>query len=238
MTQPQGPHELQFVVKVPVCGTVTQHARYDVYRPDGADGPLPAVVFVPGPVPPQLPVRPRGWPVYQGYGQLVAGLGVIGIVVDQPFHTFARCPALAEDLATIIESVRALDEVDPDRIGVWAFSGGAMLVGRWLADSPEWLRCLSLTYPILGSLDPADSTMLADVVQPGRPLVLTRVGKELVERQATVDRFLAAAEANGTAVQVLEVLDGQHGFDALDHTEESRQAVIQAADLTVEYLLR
>jgi acetyl esterase/lipase len=80
--------------------------------------------------------------------------------------------------------------------------------------------------------------MLADVVQPGRPLVLTRVGKELAERQATVDRFLATAEANGTAVQVIEVPDGQHDFDALDHTEESRQAVIQAADLTVEHLLR
>jgi hypothetical protein len=36
---------------------------------------------------------------------------------------------------------------------------------------------------------------------------------------------------------VIEVPDGQHGFDFLDRTEQSRRAVIEAADLVVENLL-
>jgi len=224
------PHELEFVVDVPACGTVRRHTGFDVHRPDGVDEPLPAVVLVPGPSPAQYPIRPRDWPTYRGYGQLLAGRGVVGVVVDQPFHGFTEWPASAEDLAEIVESVRALDGVDATRIAVWAFSGGAMLVGRWLAESPDWLRCLALTYPMW--LTP-DADTPADMVAPGRPLLLTRVGRELPDRQAMVDRFLARAHATGTDVRVIDVPDGQHGFDALDHTEQSRQAVLEATDLVV-----
>jgi acetyl esterase/lipase len=77
----------------------------------------------------------------------------------------------------------------------------------------------------------------ADAVTPGRPLLLTRVGRELPERQALVDRFLARASATGTDVRVIDVPDGQHGFDALDHTDQSRQAVLEATDLVVGHLL-
>jgi hypothetical protein len=85
---------------------------------------------------------------------------------------------------------------------------------------------------------PADEDTPADLVVPGRPLLLTRVGRELPERQALVDRFLARASTTGTDVRVIDVPDGQHGFDALDHTEQSRQAVLDATDLVVEHLVR
>lgn len=222
------------MVDVPAAGTVSRHAGFDVHRPDGGEQ-LPAAIVVPGPSPAQYPFRPRDWPTYRGYGQLLAGRGVVGVLVDQPFHGFADWPASADDLAAIVESVRALDGVDASRIAVWAFSGAAMLVGRWLAESPDWLRCLALTYPMWL---PADEDTPADLVVPGRPLLLTKVGRELPERQALVDRFLARASTTGTDVRVIDVPDGQHGFDALDHTEQSRQAVLDATDLVVEHLLR
>jgi hypothetical protein len=34
------------------------------------------------------------------------------------------------------------------------------------------------------------------------------------------------------------VPDGRHGFDVLDHTAQSRHAVIEAVDLVSEHLLR
>jgi acetyl esterase/lipase len=227
------------VLDTPASGTVSQHPRFDLYRPDDVDQPLPVVVFVPGPVPPDLPVRPRHWPVYQGYGRLITSLGACAAVVDQPFHALTQWPTTADDLALIIESVRVLPEVDSQRVAVWAFSAGALLIGRWLADSPEWLRCVALTYPVLASPDadaPAPSVEPAEMVRPGRPLVLTRVGNEQAQRQATVDRFLARAQATGAAVQVIDVPDGQHGFDMLDHTDRSRSAVSDAVDLVVGYL--
>lgn len=228
MTQARGPHELSFVVRVPESGTVRSHEEFDVYLPVDAGGPLPVVIFVPGPVPARFPVRPRHWPVYHGYGHLASGHGVVGVVVDQPYHDVSQAQSAADGLARIIELVRGLDEVDAGRVAVWVFSGGAMLVGRWLADSPGWLRCLALTYPVLA----------AEVVGPGRPLILTRVGRELPERQAMVERFLALATKSGVTVEIVDVPDGQHGFDVLDHTEQSRTAVLEATDLLVGHLLR
>jgi dienelactone hydrolase len=219
----QAPHELEFVVEVPFAGTVSQHADFDVYRPEGAGAPLPAVIIVPGPSPAVYPIRPTHWPVYQGYSRLVANRGVVGVILDQPFHAPSLWAEPAEALPGLVESVRELDGVDADRIAVWAFSGGALLVGEWLAKSPEWLRCLALTYPLLNE---------PEAVRPGRPLVLTRVGRELPERQVTVDRFLAT----GVDVRVVDVPDGQHGFDVLDHTEQSRHAVLEATDLVLGHL--
>jgi hypothetical protein len=220
---PQLPHEMEFVVEVPFSGTTEQRDGFDLYRPAGAEGPLPAVVVVPGPAPAAYPFRPRQWPVYQGYGRMVAERGAVGVVIDQPYHSPADWAEQAEELARVVEVVRAADEVDGDRVALWAFSGGALLVGRWLGESPEWLRCLAFSYPLMGA---------GGEVRPGRPLVVTRVGRELPERQVTVDAFLERA----TGVQVVEVPDGQHAFDVLDHTEQSRNAVVTAVDLVLGHL--
>ncbi len=48
--------------------------------------------------------------------------------------------------------------------------------------------------------------------------------------------FLKAADDNGVPVDVLDVPNGQHGFDMLDHTDESRQAVEKAATWITERL--
>jgi acetyl esterase/lipase len=236
VTQQKGPHELPFVLEVPATGTVTRQDDFDIYRPDGGDQPLPAVVFVPGPMPAEFPARPRTWPVYQGYGRLMVSRAVIAVVLDLPYHAVNQWPQATEALGSVIESVRALEAVDADRMAVWAFSGGGLLVGRWLAQSPQWLRCLALTYPMLAM--PSDPAEQAVAIQPGLPLVLTKVGRESASIQATVDEFLSVAARAGTVVDIVEVPDGQHGFDLLDHTEASRRAVVEAADLVIDHLLR
>jgi len=220
----QLPHELDFVLDLRVRAASDRHDDFDLYRPDG-DGPLPAVVIVPGLLPPGYPVPAREFPVYRGYGGLIASEGAIGVVADVPFHDVSAAQEAADRLARIVAEVRALDEVDGDRIAVWAFSAGAMLTEQWLADGPDWLRCLALSYPLW---------LAPPTVTPGRPLVVTRVGKELPERLDVLDRFLATA----TGATVIHVPEGQHGFDVLDHTEESRRAVLEAAELVAGHLLR
>ena len=77
-----------------------------------------------------------------------------------------------------------------------------------------------------------------DPVVPGRPIVLTRVGLERPEFQAKVDDFLARAKEAGADVRVIDVPDGHHGFDALDHTDQSRDAVRAAIAAVTEKLMR
>jgi acetyl esterase/lipase len=235
----KGPDELPFVLEVPAEGVVVERlGEFDLYRLASAPGPLPAVVFVHGPVPAQAPHRPRDWPVYAGYGRLAAVGGLVGVTIDVHYPHPAAWPATADQLAQVVEAVRSRPEVDADRVALWAFSGGGMLLGRWLADSPAWLRCVALSYPLLPTSPPAATPSHSEVLRPGRPIVLTRVGRERPEVQATVDAFLAGAAAVNAAVEVIDVPDGQHGFDALDHVPRSREAVTEAMDAVHRHLLR
>jgi beta-phosphoglucomutase-like phosphatase (HAD superfamily) len=45
-----------------------------------------------------------------------------------------------------------------------------------------------------------------------------------------VDDFLTAAAGHAAGLRVIDVPNGQHGFDCLDHTEESRTAVTAALE--------
>lgn len=58
--------------------------------------------------------------------------------------------------------------------------------------------------------------------------MLTRVGLEVSEIAATVEAFAAAAEARQTDLEVIDVPHGHHGFETLDPTDESREAIERA----------
>lgn len=102
-----------------------------------------------------------------------------------------------------------------------------------LADPPSWLRCVALTYPVLA---PLPGWEVPDGFQPIQalpgagdlPLLLTRVGREQAEIAETVAAFLTAAAAQGASLEVIDVAEGQHGFDMLDYDDDSRRAVRQA----------
>ncbi len=228
------PHELPFVLDVPDTGIAVAHAGpMDLYRPAGVSTPLPAVVLIHGPVPEQAPVRPRDWPVFQGYARLAANQGLLGITLDLRYPTLASWPTAADQLFQLVYRIRARPEVDPDRIALWAFSAGALLLTPWLAHSPSWLRCLALSYPFLVSPQPPSP---ADKLRPGRPIVLTRVAQERPALQAAVTTFLTKANELHTPLNLIDVPNAPHAFDSLTPTPESRQAITEAMTTVHGYL--
>jgi dienelactone hydrolase len=68
------------------------------------------------------------------------------------------------------------------------------------------------------------------------PIVLTRVGRERPELAALVDAFIEAAQACGARLEIVDVPNGQHAFDILDHTDESRAAVMTAFEKVLALL--
>ncbi|MGH3853710.1 MAG: alpha/beta hydrolase [Pseudonocardiaceae bacterium] len=229
------PHLLPFVLDVPQVHP-ERHANHDVYRPsktnDGTGRPV--VIFVHGgPVSADLRPTPRDWPLFVGYGSAAAQRGVIAVTVDHRLHNTAAYPIAAADVRVAVEHARALNGVDAERVGLWFFSGGGLLVTDWLGDPPPWLRCVALTYPVLAPLPgwgvPAHFRPIKAL--PGvrhLPLLLTRVGREGPEIAETVAAFVTAAEAQGASLEVIDVIYGQHGFDVLDHDDDSRRAVREA----------
>jgi hypothetical protein len=212
-----------------------REGRVDVYPPvDIGERPAGAVVFVHGgPLPEEIRPTPRDWPVYVGYGSLAARQGLAGVTVDHPLHDPADYAASATALALAVARVRALDVVDSARVVLWFFSGGGLLSADWLAQPPEWLCGLAFSYPLLGPLPgwdvearfrPAEAVRAAGSV----PILLTRVGRERPEVATTVSAFIEEAEKHETALDVIDLPDGQHAFDMLDPTDASRSAVTEA----------
>ena len=218
-----------------------RHGRVDLYLPE-ATQPSPAIVFVHGgPIPADLRPTPRDWPVYRGYGSLAAIRGVVGVTVDHRLYDAADYPQAATDVAAALETARADPRVDADRIAIWFFSGGGLLAADWLRTTPDWLRCVAATYPVLAPLpgwkvDPRFRPAEAIAIAGTLPIVLTRVGRERPQVADTVDAFVAAARTCGARLEIVDVPHGRHGFDILDHTDESRTAVTQAIDTVLTTL--
>jgi len=55
-------------------------------------------------------------------------------------------------VAEAIDFVRADPRVDADRLALWFFSGGALLMADWLRQPAQWLRCVAATYPVMAPL--------------------------------------------------------------------------------------
>jgi hypothetical protein len=206
-TQPH-PSEAAFVVATDPAGLDVRHrSAYDLWV--AASNPvIPLVILVHGPV--RDGPRPREWPVYRGYGSLLARAGLAAAVTDLDYTNVDALSGPIAQLGEVAEAARSEPGVDGGRCVIWAFSGGARLVGRWIEEPPDWLRGVGLTYPVV-----------APVTRAQVPIVLTRVGLEYPAVQQTVDRLVALA----TDIQVIDVTNGHHGFDILDHNDDSRQAV-------------
>ncbi|MFC7343064.1 alpha/beta hydrolase [Saccharopolyspora griseoalba] len=213
--------------------------RSDVYLPDAAE-PRPAVVLVHGgPLPAELSPTPREWPVFRGYGALTAARGSVGVVVEHGLHSPADYPKAADDVAAAVESARAHPGVDGSRVALWFFSGGGPLLADWLRTPPEWLRCLAASYPVAvpppeWQVDPRFDPIGA-LGAGSPPIVLTRAGREDPSIAAGVESFVDAARRTAR-LEVVDVPNGQHSFDTLDHTEESRQAVERALETVRGFL--
>ncbi|MFD4144543.1 alpha/beta hydrolase [Streptomyces sp. NPDC058572] len=235
------PHLRPFLLDVPEIPR-ERTGNVDLYLP-GAEGPRPAVVFVHGgPVPAEARPTPRDWPTLMGYARYAAGQGVVGVTLDHRLHDVADYERAAGDVADAVELVRADPRVDADRVALWFFSGGGPITADWLGSPPAWLRCLAASYPILAPLPnwglagsrfhPADAVADAGAL----PVVLTRAGLEMPEIAATVEEFQAAAKGSGADVEVVDVPHGRHGFETLDPTDESREAVHRAMRSVLAHL--
>jgi dipeptidyl aminopeptidase/acylaminoacyl peptidase len=208
----------------------------DVHTPeDSGDEPRPAVVFVHGgPRPRDGQPRPRDSAVFLGYGALAAAQGLVGITFDHRLHTDADYPVAADDVTAAVERTLALDSVDPERVGLWFFSGGGPLAADWMRLAPSWLRCIAWNYPVLAPPPdwPGDTprfdAITALTAAPALPTLLVRVGKEYPPLVPNQDAFVEAARIHHARLDVIDIPDADHGFEGVGYPEHARAAMRKA----------
>ena len=193
----------------------------DVYLPTGrAPGRrVPAVLLVHGEADPVLLRGVRGWGQYTGWGRLLAAEGMAGVAFEHRAIAEAGFEAVVAEVGRALAAIRegASDlGVDPEGIGVAAFSAGVPLTAAVLAGAAGHIRCAALCYGPLDDLEP-------DPALP--PLLVVRAGQDHPELNRTIDEFVSAATARHVAVELVHQPYGHHAFDVADDTDASRDVI-------------
>ena len=220
----------------------------DAYLPPGLrrGERRPAIVFVSG------AENVRDWRWFVTWGQLAAASGVVGVVPDKRYpRGLEGLRTGFEDTGKVLAYLREHGDqlgIDPGRICLWTFSAGGRLTAAGLKPGEPAVRCLVSFYGILDSSpevaavgDEAGRAALLRSHSPLQaleaaagsgakvpPVFIARAGRDYEGINSSIDRFAAAALRLNVSLTLVNYADGDHGFDGLNDTEQSR-AVIEAA---------
>jgi acetyl esterase/lipase len=237
-----------------VYRTVAGEALHmDVYSPAGPPRARPAVVLVHGGPIPRTGAKNMG--VFVSYGEMLAASGCVAVTFDHRFLAPERLTDAGQDVEDLLSHVRTTADslgVDPERLALWAFSGGGPLLTAGLRERPPWLRALVAYYAVLdlqlappgaeNDLDPEVRRTfsailgLGDDARSAPPILVARAGLDNAWLNDGIDRFVHAATAGGATLDLLNHPGGRHGFDILDDDPRSRQIIRRTFDFLRDHL--
>ncbi|HTT07105.1 MAG TPA: alpha/beta hydrolase [Steroidobacteraceae bacterium] len=221
----------------PYKSTAGSPLCFDLYTPNHAPERCPAVILVHGGPIPVLGARRAG--VFVSYGELLAASGMVGIAFDHRYLESDAVPVAAADLADLISHIREHATslgIDENRLAVWAFSGGGLLLATVLRERPSWCRLVIAYYALMEPINAAHDGMHSAIAALGRDaaddpaILVARAGRDDPQINATLDRFVSAAIEAGATVDLLTHPTGHHGFDIFDSDERSRQIIRRTLD--------
>ena len=192
--------------------------KMDVYYPAGAkdDARLPVVIFVNGVGdPPAGRPKLKEWGQYTCWAKLIAASGFVAI----NYETTTADPDT--DSRELIEYVRKNAQslkVDENNICMWSCSANVR-VGLPLVMQAErkYIRCAVVYYGAANV-----PSMRNDV-----PIFIARAGRDMTNLNAGIDAFVRTALTEDVPVTLVNYVNGRHGFDLVDDTEESREVIKQ-----------
>jgi acetyl esterase/lipase len=215
-----------------------QPLHMDVYSPPGPPRARPVVLLVHGGPIPRTGAKNMG--VFVSYGELLAASGFVAVTFDHRFLAPNRLVEASEDVAELVAHGGSLG-VDPDRLALWAFSGGGPLLAAPLRERPAWLRAVVAYYAVLDLQQPPPGgddgigpemrrdfsavVGLGEDARSGPPVLVARAGLDHPWLNDGILRFVQAALAGGAALDLLNHPDGRHGFDVLDDHARTAQII-------------
>jgi acetyl esterase/lipase len=188
--------------------------------------------------------------VFVSYGELLAASGFVAVSFDHRFLSAARLSDARADVADLVAHVRANAAslgLDPERLALWAFSGGGPLLSAGLRERPGWLRAVVAYYAVLdlqqpppgpdSGLGPELRAAFSPVAALGAdakaapPIVVARAGLDNPWLNDGIDRFVAAATTRGATLDLMTHPNGRHGFDILDDDARSKAIIRRTLEL-------
>jgi len=224
----------------------------DVYSAPDPPRARPGVILIHGGPLPRTGAKNMG--VFVSYGELLAASGFVAVTFDHRFLGPDRLADAGADVADLLAHVRKSAStlgVDPERLALWAFSGGGPFLAAPLRERPAWLRAVVAYYAVLDLQQPppGPDTVGPDVRQAfspvhalgadatgAPPILVARAGLDDPWLNQGIDRFVQAAVAKGATLDLLNHPGGRHGFDILDDDARSRGIIRRTLGFLEEQL--
>jgi acetyl esterase/lipase len=228
--------------------------RMDVFRPAGRSGEaVPGVLFVHGGyLPDSISGKDTG--AYQSYGKFVTQARIAGIVFSHGLTGPGAFQRSRRDVEAAVRHVRDNASrlgVDPSQLCLAHYSAGGAFLAPFLADRPEWLRCVALYYPALqpGLMEDLTGGTVADSQRAGLnpfphvgpwedapALFIAEAGKDAPALNAVLRRFRDRAIEAGWPLEYWTHPDGPHGFDVFHPSPRSRAILLRTRRFFEEQL--
>jgi dienelactone hydrolase len=231
----------------------------DVYRPPEPEGsaPPPAVILVHGEWPPDILPHSKNLGSYVSWGQIIAASGLAAVNFNhrttERLTKAAAATADIDDLIAYLRSHADVLSIDGDRLCLWSFSAGVPLGMRAaMLPGSDYVRCIVACY---GPLDlqrsrasfPAvvsDKTLrdlsalhyLTTTAAQLSPIFVAKGGLDTPRLNESIDRFVEEARSRGIPLEVMEHLQGRHGFDVLDDDARTREIIKRTLDFVKEHI--
>lgn len=219
-------------------------AKADVYEPpDNAKGSnAPLLILIHGGVP-AVPVRPKDWGIFQGWGRLMAASGFVTVAFNHrlgfPEPLMTEAADDVEMLLTYVRGHAAEFGGDPDRICLAAYSAGGPLLTPYIRDRRPYVRCLAAFYAVLDIRDSAihrqhmsaeqlllfsPATQVDAHAATMPPMFVMRAGHDQIPGLNTwMETFLAIAIKKNAPITLTIHPTGAHGFENTTDDDRSRE---------------
>lgn len=237
-----GMDRVRLVKDVVYKKTAGESLTMDLYQP-GEAGTHPIIFFIHGGyLPPNLATKPKDWGVYKSYGRLAAASGFVGVTFNHRYYSFESMPDAQKDIDDAIAYVRqhaSEYHADPDRVVLWAFSGGGAFLAAPIRSPQPFVRSLLAFYCIFdfegapGITDAlvrdfSATVQLQNAASFHVPMLIARAGRDAASLLKGTDKFLTIATARNIPFVLMNHPQGQHGFDILDDDRTTRWIIGEA----------
>ena len=193
----------------------------------------------------------KDWSWYISWGKLIAASGMAALLyeTDSP----------EKDLNILLQFLQDhADEfnIDRDRLGMYSCSGNApTALVNCMDETKKYLRCAVFYYGYLLMTDQKNIPEIDSVaekfgfsapklnaaikIRDDLPLFIVRVGKETTPHlNSTIDHFISKAVSQNLQITFINYAEGQHGFDAYDDNDQSREIIKKTIDFWKFHLFK
>ncbi len=188
---------------------------------------------------------------YRSWGKLIAASGMAALIyeTDSP----------EKDLNILLQFLQNHADkfhIDRNRLGIYSCSGNVpTALVNCMDKTKKYLLCAAFYYGFLLMTDHENIPEIesfsekfgfsapklnADLkLRDDLPLLIVRAGRDNNPHlNSTIDHFISKAVSQNLQINFINYQEGQHGFDAYDDNDQSREIIKKTIDFLKFYLFR